>query len=89
MTYKVHRRVVGQDRVVLSISGRISGDGVNTLRSLLSQEKASSLTLDLKDVRLVDDEAVKLLAAYEANGTVIINCPMYIREWVRRERGTG
>jgi hypothetical protein len=88
MTYKVHRRVIGKDRVVLCISGRISGDGVNTLGSLLSQEKASSLTLDLKDVRLVDDEAVRLLATYEANGTVIINCPMYIREWVRRERET-
>ena len=65
VTSKIHRQVVREDRVILRVSGRITGDDVNTLRTLLEQE-SSALTLDLKDVRLVDDEAVKLLAMHEA-----------------------
>jgi anti-anti-sigma regulatory factor len=85
VTCKIHRQLVGEDHVVLRVSGRITGDHVNTLRTLLEQE-SSALTLDLKDVRLVDGEAVKLLAIHESNGVRINNCPLYIREWIRRER---
>ena len=85
MTCKIHRQAIGEDRVVLRVSGRITGDHVNTLRTLLEQERAA-LTLDLKDVRLVDGDAVKLLATHEANGVTIDNCPLYIRDWIRRER---
>ena len=85
VTCKVQRHVVGEGRVVLHISGRITGDEVNTLRTLLEQE-SGALTLDLKDVRLVDNEAVKLLAIHESNQVLIENCPLYIREWIRRER---
>jgi anti-anti-sigma regulatory factor len=84
VTCKIHRQEIARDRVVLRISGRITGDDVNTLRALLEQE-SSPLTLDLKDVRLVDGEAVRLLAIHESSGTKIINCPLYIREWIRRE----
>jgi hypothetical protein len=44
------------------------------------------LTLDLQDLRLVDGDAVKLLAIHESNGVRIDNCPLYIREWISRER---
>jgi hypothetical protein len=56
------------------------------LRALLEEERSSGLILDLKDVRLVDEEAVKLLAAHESNGTKINNCPRYVREWIKGER---
>ena len=81
----MHRQAIGEDRVVLRVSGRLTGDHVNTLRTLLERE-SSALTLDLKDVRLVDGEGVKLLAIHESNGLRIDNCPLYIREWIRRER---
>ena len=85
VTCKIHRQAIGQDRVVLRVSGRLTGDHVDTLRTLLEQE-SSALILDLKEVRLVDGEGVKLLAIHESNGVRIDNCPLYIREWIRRER---
>jgi len=85
VTCKIHREAVGEDRVVLRVSGRITGDHVETLRTLLEQE-SGALTLDLKDVRLVDGDAVRLLATHESNGVKLENCPLYIREWIRRER---
>ncbi len=85
MTCKIQRQAIGKDGVVLRVSGRITGDHLTTLRTLLEQE-SSALTLDLKDVRSVDGEAVRLLATLESNGAKINNCPLYIREWIRRER---
>jgi hypothetical protein len=55
------------------------------LRGVLSQE-SGGVTIDLKNVLLVDRQAVKLLAFNEANGTELRDCPPYIREWVTRER---
>jgi hypothetical protein len=55
------------------------------LRGVLEQE-SGGFAIDLKNVLLVDREAVKLLALSEANGTELRNCPPYFREWVTRDR---
>lgn len=85
MTCKILRQVIRKGLVVWRVSGRITGEDVNTLRALLEQDGGPS-TLDLKDVRLVDGEAVRLLAMLESNGARISNCPLYVREWIKRER---
>lgn len=85
MTCRIDRVVTGDNRVVLCISGRITGQHVDTLRTALEQE-GNTVAIDLKDVLLVDREAVRLLALYESNRTEIRNCPAYVREWVAREK---
>jgi hypothetical protein len=40
----------------------------------------------LKDILLVDREAVGFLDSLESTGTELRNCPAYIREWITRER---
>src|SRR3984957_4458556 len=79
-------RAVGEDnRMVLLVSGRIAGEHVDMLRGVLERE-SGGFAIDLKNVLLVDREAIKLLALSETNGTELRNCPPYIREWVTRER---
>src|SRR6266540_1246519 len=85
MSFRIDRVVSDDNLVVLCISGRITGEHVDTLRGVLEQE-AGALAVDLKNVFLVDREAVKLLVLSETNGTELRNCPPYIREWVTRER---
>ena len=85
MTCRIDRRVIGEDLVILCISGRITGQDVDMLRDLLDREK-SAVAIDLKDVLLVNREAVKLLVLRESNGAELRNCPAYIREWITRER---
>ena len=51
----------------MCISGRITAQDVDMLRGLLEQER-SAVAIDLKDVLLVDREAVKFLALRESNG---------------------
>ena len=71
--------------MVLHISGEITGQHTKTLREVL-EEEAGAVAIDLKNVAIVDREAVKLLALSEANGAELRNCPLYVREWVTRER---
>ena|SRR5579859_933236 len=85
MSCRIDRFVIGEDLAMLRISGRISGQDVDMLRALLEQEK-SVVAIDLKEILLVDREAVKLLAFRESNGAELRNCPAYIREWITRER---
>jgi hypothetical protein len=85
MSCRIDRVVSGENLVVLLISGRITGEHVSMLRGVLEQE-SGGFAIDLRNVLLVDREAVKLLVLSEANGTELRNCPPYIREWVTRER---
>ena len=85
MSCRIDRIISSENPVLLSISGGITGEHVDMLRAELEQE-SDGFAIDLKNVLLVDREAVKLLAFSEANGTQLRNCPPYIREWVTKER---
>ena len=69
---------------MLCVSGRIAEQDVDILRALLEQERGI-VAIDLKDVHIVDREAIRLLAMREENGLELRNSPAYIREWVTRE----
>ena len=85
MSFRIERLISGEDFGVLYVSGGLRGQHVDTLRDALQREKGE-VAIDLKEVLLVDREAVKLLAISETNGTELRNCPAYIREWIARER---
>jgi hypothetical protein len=82
---KIQRKANG--KVILTLSGRIQAEDIDELGRLLESEGPGHAALDLKDVTLVYRPAVKFLAACEANGIKLENCPAYVREWIRRESG--
>jgi anti-anti-sigma regulatory factor len=81
---KIQRSANG--KIVFTVSGRIQADDVKDLRQLLDLETAGQrhLVLDLRDVTLVNEGAVKFLADCEADSIELVNCPAYIREWIER-----
>ena len=85
MSCRIDRVVSSESLVVLFVSGCVTGEHVDMLRGVLEQQ-SGGFAIDLKNVLLVDREAVNLLAFSEAKGTELRNCPPYIREWVTREK---
>lgn len=85
MVFRIERLVGEEDITVLRVSGRIDAEHVDTLREVLKQERGN-VAIDLKEVALINREAVRFLARSEANGVELRNCADYIREWVDRER---
>jgi hypothetical protein len=69
--------------VVFTIVGRLEPDNVGELLQLLAAEPAGrAIVLDLKDLVLVDHEAVCALRRCEDRGILLRNCPSYIRAWM-------
>jgi anti-anti-sigma regulatory factor len=74
-------------QAVFQVSGQIEAEHVAELQKLThSEARDHSLVLDLKDVTIVNREAVRFLADCETGGAKLRNCPAYIREWIVRER---
>jgi len=77
------KRVGDKDRTVLTLSGRLEGEQLNELQKVFAPAaEQQNLVLDLKDLRLVDQDAVRFLADWEIGGASLRNCPAYIREWI-------
>ena len=84
--WKVERTGEGE-LIVLSVSGRIEQKHLAQLQEVLTAEGGSrNLILDVKELRLVDQDAIAFLACCETGGAELRNCPPYIREWIERER---
>jgi hypothetical protein len=85
MSCRIDRVLSGDYVVVLSVSGRITEQDVQTLATAIGAE-TRTVVINLEHVDLIDREAVKFLAQKELEGTVLRNCSAYIREWVTKER---
>ena len=80
------RRVANRE-VVFTVSGRLHEENIAELRDLFRLEAQGRLiVLDLRDLTLVDREAVRFLEHCDSDGIKLKNCPAYIREWMSRER---
>ena len=85
---KIQRTVNGE--VVFTLSGRLDGENIGELHALFGTEaEGHRILLDLKDLTLVDRDAVRFLERCEADSIKLKNCPAYIREWIARERKAG
>jgi hypothetical protein len=72
---------------VFTLSGRIAKQAVAELSKLFEgQTEWQDIVLDLKDVGIVDREAMRFFARCEADGVQLENCTPYIREWMEREK---
>jgi hypothetical protein len=84
MTLRIERST-REGFTVFSLSGRIEAEQLEELKELFGRDYRN-IILDLRDVRLVDRDAVRFLRGCEADGMKLENCPAYVREWMDREK---
>jgi anti-anti-sigma regulatory factor len=70
---------------VLRLSGRIQEKYLSQLQKEI-EECADAPRLDLRDVNLLDRSSVRFLIRCESQGTQLVNLPLYVQEWISRER---
>jgi hypothetical protein len=51
-----------------------------------SEANGRQIVLDLKNLTLAGQDAIRLLERCEADGVTLKNCAAYVREWVTRQR---
>jgi hypothetical protein len=82
---KIQRLANGQ--VVYTLIGRMDAEQAAGLDKLFDDESERiRIVVDLRDLTLVDRDAVRFLERCEAGGVILRNSPAYIRVWINRER---
>ncbi len=84
---KITRAANGE--VVIKVSGRMDAENIGELETQVRKEAdGRRIVLDLRDLTLVDQDAVSFLKRCEEDNITLKNCPTYIREWITRGRKT-
>ena len=82
---RIQREANGE--VVLRISGRLDGENLTELKKLIESDVTDRrIVLDLRELTLLDHEAVGFLRECDSDGIELKNCPPYICEWIARQR---
>lgn len=85
MDFRIDKLVAPGGRLLFRVSGRFDKKATETLREMIGKE-TSELAIDLEEVSTINREAVLFFARSESRGIELRNCPLYLREWITRER---
>ena len=78
----------GNGQVLFTLSGRIEAEEIKELEQLLALETSGhQVIFNLRDVTLVNQDAVNFLAQCEAGGIKLENCPLHVRTWIDQGKG--
>jgi hypothetical protein len=83
---KIEMEANGAGRHIRLI-GRVRAENIDDLASQL-RANGEGTAIDLREVTIVDLAAVRFLLSCEKNGVPLLNCSLYVREWIRREQST-
>jgi hypothetical protein len=73
-------------RRVLKLIGQIHSSDLEQLEGQ-TESLGTGMAFDLDELTLVDAGVVRYLGECEERGVELLNCPPYIREWIKREKG--
>jgi hypothetical protein len=76
------------EKIVLRLIGRIESEHLDDLRARIANAM-QTIVLDLSEIKLVNQAAVRFLRLNEDGGIELRNCPAYVREWIRLDRRAG
>jgi hypothetical protein len=72
-------------RTAIRIVGRVRSEHLGEIAKEM-RTCGDDVFLHLEDVTIVDVDVVRFLGQREKEGTELLHCPPYIREWISRER---
>jgi hypothetical protein len=78
-------KLLGSTPTILKLSGRIQEENLSDLQTAIAR-CTDSPKLDLRDVNLLDRRSVRFLIHCESQGIQLINCPLFVEEWITCER---
>ena len=84
MTLKIEHALRGR-LTILKLVGQIGAVDLEELKTQM-KEAGAETRFDLDDLTLVDVAVVRFFSQCEDSGVQLENCPLYIREWIKREK---
>jgi hypothetical protein len=73
--------------IVFTVSGQMDEEAIAELTTLISSESnRRPIVLDLKNLTLVNENAITFFVHCEADSITLKSCPAYVREWINAQR---
>lgn len=72
--------------VTLWLNGKFCEDAIPELEHSISEARGAHqrIVIDLSEVTLVDRKAVQYISEQAGNDIKLVNCPIYLRRWIRQ-----
>ena len=81
------KKVVERNWVTLRMSGHLEAEHLVEIQNALADEGThENVVLDLSEVTVIAQEAIRFLACFEIHRIDLHKCPIYIRDWLAQER---
>jgi len=79
----------GEHAVTLVLNGKFSEDALPELEQSISNARHAhqQIYIDLSEVTLVDRKTVEYFSGQADQDVKLVNCPIYLRHWIRRASG--
>jgi len=87
MTLRIEKTSDSQS-TTLRLIGQFQPEHLEAVKEQM-QGGGPRTVLDLEEVTLVDVHVVRFLGTCEEEGTELLHCTLYIREWISREQRHG
>jgi anti-anti-sigma regulatory factor len=84
MTLRIEKNSKGQ-RTKIRLIGRMQREHIEELKAQIKAGGAR-VTLDLREVNLVDLDVIRFLSACQKEGISVVHCSRYIYDWIAKER---
>jgi hypothetical protein len=81
---KIERQSHDETRII-GLIGRIQAKDLDELKKQID-DGTEARVLDLGELTIVDADVIRFLSVIEREGTRLMRCPPYVREWILRER---
>lgn len=77
--------------VTLLLNGKFSEDAIPELEQSIAEARGAHqrIFIDLSEVTLVDRKAVQYISDQAGGDIKLVNCPMYLRRWIREVSDEG
>jgi anti-anti-sigma regulatory factor len=85
--YKITTEPHPRERsVTLMLNGKFGEDALPELEQSISEARDAQqhIYIDLSEVTLVDRKAVQYFSEQAAHDVKLVNCPVYLRRWIRQ-----
>ncbi len=88
-SYKITKEPSTEESgVTILLNGKFSEDSLPALDHSISEARGAhqSVCIDLSEVTLVDRKAAQYFSDQASHDVKIVNCPIYLRRWIKQVR---
>ena len=77
--------------ITLCLNGKFSEDAIPELRQSISDARGAHqrIFIDLSEVTLVDRKAIEYISEQASSDIKLVNCPIYLRHWIKQVSDEG